>query len=318
MDKKILDVHIEAFSYGLEPLLKNIYFSVKAGEHVSILGTSGSGKTTILHLIYGLLTLGNGTIFYKNEKVLGPEERLIPGAPYMKLVSQESDLMPYSTVSENIAANIPAEFYAEIPTRVNQLLKLIELEQFKETKVKTLSGGQKQRVALAKALVMNPKILLLDEAFSNIDSIKKNSLRRTLFTYLKEKNISCISATHDSEEALAFSDKIIIIHKGTTAIKGTPESVYNTINSEEIAGLFGEYNVFPASADLPKEYPYIIYPHQLQIVSKDSGTLTVTVKANYFKGSHYLIEGIWKNRSVFFHHSQKLDVHSTQYLKYLS
>lgn len=317
-NKKILDVHIEEFSYGLELLLNNIVFSVKAGEHVSILGESGSGKTTILHLIYGLLTLNKGTILYKDEKVLGPKERLIPGAPYMKLVSQESDLMPYATVSENIATNIPAENYTEIPERLNQLLKLIELEHFKESKVKTLSGGQKQRVALAKALVMKPKILLLDEAFSNIDSVRKNNLRRTLFDYLKENNIACISATHDSEEALAFSDKIIIIHKGTTAIEGTPEFVYNTAKPKEIAGFFGEYTVFPSSTSISKEYPAIVYPHQLQVGAKNLGVLTVTVKANYFKGSHYLIEGIWENQSVFFHHSQKLDINSKQYLQYIN
>lgn len=317
MEKKILDVRIEEFYYDLKPLLNHVIFSVKAGEHISILGKSGSGKTTILHLIYGLLTLDKGAVFYNNKKVLGPDERLIPGSPYMKLVSQESDLMPYATVSENIASFIPAENFADIPNRVIQLLKLIDLEHFKESKVKTLSGGQKQRVALAKALAMEPEILLLDEAFSNIDSVKKNNLRRKLFGYLKERNISCISATHDSEEALAFSDKIIIIHKGTIAIKGTPEFVYGSIKSEEIAGLFGEFSFFPPSTNGMKKLPPVIYPHQLRVAPEQQDSIMVIIKANYFKGSHYLIEGMWENRPVFFHHSHKLAIASQQFLEYI-
>lgn len=317
MDRKLLEVNIESFSYELVPLLEDIVFSVRSGEHVSILGESGSGKTTVLHLIYGLLALSEGAIHYNNEKVLGPEDRLIPGAPYMKLVSQESDLSPYATVSENIASFIPAENFSKIPKRVAQLLQLTGMEDFEHSKVKILSGGQKQRVALAKALAMEPDILLLDEAFSNIDSVKKNNLRRKLFGYLKERNISCISATHDSEEALAFSDKIIIIHKGTIAIKGTPEFVYGSIKSEEIAGLFGEFSFFPPSTNGMKKLPPVIYPHQLRVAPEQQDSIMVIIKANYFKGSHYLIEGMWENRPVFFHHSHKLAIASQQFLEYI-
>lgn len=313
----ILKVDIDSFSYSEETILKNIQLTLKPGEHLSILGESGCGKSTLLHLVYGLLHLNKGEIFYGKRKLLGPRYSLIPGEPFMKLVAQEFDIMPFTTVAENLRSHLSGLEEENDAQRIEELLKVVEMEDFKNTLVKNLSGGQKQRVALAKALAREPEILLLDEPFSNIDSFRKNRLRRKLFTHLKEKNISCITATHDSDEALAFSDQIVMLKNGTVEMYGNAEEIYNNVSDEYQAGFFDDVNLLSkhlfTSEDTSEEI--VVFPHELQI-TKDETNLKVRVEKCYFKGNHYLIQSIWEGKEVFFEHSVKLDINSTFWLKY--
>lgn len=313
----ILKVDIDSFSYSEKTILKNIHLILKPGEHLSILGESGCGKSTLLHLIYGLLHLNNGEIFYGKNKLLGPKHALIPGEPFMKLVAQEFNIMPFTTVAENLGSHLTRLDEEKDENRIDELLEVVEMESFKNTLVKNLSGGQKQRVALAKALANEPEILLLDEPFSNIDSFRKNKLRRKLFNHLKDKNISCITATHDSEEALAFSDKIVMLKNGTMEMYGTAEEVYNNVSDEYQAGFFDEVNLLPkylfTSEDTFEEM--VVFPHELQ-VSKGKTKLKIEVEKCYFKGDHYLIQSIWNGKEVFFEHHTKLDTKSVFWLKY--
>src|SRR5690554_6808644 len=131
----MLNVEIDSFSYTDETILKDIYFTLKPGEHLSILGESGCGKSTLLHLVYGLLHLENGSIFYNDEKLLGPNSKLIPGEPFMKLVAQEFNIMPFSTVAENLASHLSGLDAKKDYKRVDGLLKVVELEPFKNTLV---------------------------------------------------------------------------------------------------------------------------------------------------------------------------------------
>lgn len=311
----MLKVDLRSFSYDEENLLKDIQFTIHPGEHLSILGESGSGKSTLLHLVYGLLHLENGTIFYNGKKLLGPTKALIPGESFMKLVAQEFNIMPFTTVAENLGTYLSRQDEAKDESRINELLEIVELESFKYTLVKNLSGGQKQRVALAKALANAPEILLLDEPFSNIDTFRKNKLRRKIFSYLKKNDIACISATHDSEEALAFSDKIIMLKDGTIALSGTPESIYHHVSTPYEAGFFGEANFLPMElfSDEKTTADEIFFPHQLKILEKvPSGNFPDTpvaiVKNNYFKGSHYLIEANFNEQIIFFNNAEPLKI----------
>lgn len=312
----MLKVDIDSFSYSEKTILKNIHLALKPGEHLSILGESGCGKSTLLHLIYGLLHLENGEISYKKRKLLGPTYSLIPGEPFMKLVAQEFDIMPFTTVAENLGSHLSGLEQEVDNQRIEELLQVVEMEDFKNTLVKNLSGGQKQRVALAKALAKEPEILLLDEPFSNIDSFRKNKLRRKLFNHLKLKNISCITATHDSDEALAFSDKIVMLKNGTVEMYGTAEEIYNEVSDEYQAGFFDEVNLLPKklfkAEDTLEEI--VIFPHEL-LIAKEDTKLKVRVEKSYFKGDHYLIQGIWKEKEVFFEHSAKLDTGSIFWLE---
>jgi len=299
----MLQVDISSFSYSEKKILENIQFTLAHGQQISLLGESGSGKTTLLHIIYGLLHLEKGTCSFNNKKLMGPTHNLIPGEPFMKLVSQELDLMPFSTVSENIGTHLSRQNLMKDKKRTKELLEIVGLAGFEKRMVKTLSGGQKQRVMLTKALAKEPKVLLLDEPFSNIDVLRKNDLRRNLFGYLKEKYISCICATHDSEEALAFSDNIILLRDGNVEASGDPHKIYNNKENHYVANFFGDANILPSelfSEKSPSE-KIILYPHQLKITEEENGLLVKVIKS-YYRGKDYLIHCKWKRQDIFFEH----------------
>jgi len=313
-----LKVEIDSFSYSDQNILSNIHFHLLPGEHLSILGESGCGKSTLLHLIYGLLHLDHGQIHADGIKLLGPTSRLIPGEPFMKLVAQEFNIMPFSTVSENLRSHLSGMDEMGDFQRIDQLLEVVELEPHRDTLVKNLSGGQKQRVALAKALAKEPEILLLDEPFSNIDSFRKNKLRRRLFNYLKEKNICCITATHDSEEALAFSDYILMLKNGTTEMLGTPEEVYKSVSDKYQAGFFDDANFLAKNliSDQISSEEIIVFPHQLK-VSTLKTPLPVQIVNAYFKGTHYLLQGTFQNQHIFFRNPERIEIGSDVFLEYV-
>ena len=300
----MLSVQISTFSYAEKEILKDISFELKAGEHLAILGESGSGKSTLLHIIYGLLHLEQGTLSWMQKKLLGPSHNLIPGEPFIKMVTQEYNVMPYTTVAENIAAHLSRLDMEKDEQRVEQLLGVVDMVAFKTTLVKNLSGGQKQRVALAKALANKPELLLLDEPFSSIDTFRKSRLRRNLFAYLKEQGISCITATHDSEEALSFSDKLLILKQSRMAAFGPTEKVYGDISTVYEAAFFGETSIIPSGVFSSEEI--VVMPHQLKANSLPT-QLTVNVANAYFYGTHYLIQAFQNEMPFYFNHPTKLD-----------
>lgn len=293
----MLQVKNLTFAYQKTPVLKAISFKVKQGEHLAVIGESGSGKSTLLNLVFGEYDVNEGHIFWKDTEILGPKHNLVVGYEFMKYVSQEFDLMPFITVAENIGKHLSNFFPEEKKKRTEELLHLVELTEFADVKVKTLSGGQKQRVALARAIAKQPEIILLDEPFSHIDNFQKQSLRRNVFKYLKDKNITCIVATHDKEDVLGFADRMIVLNNNQIAVNDSPEHLYQNPKTPLIASFFGEFNVIDG---------HIIYSHQLKIV--ENSNLRATVKKSYFKGNYYLIEGNMKGEKVFFEHHSKLEI----------
>ncbi|WP_159018650.1 ABC transporter ATP-binding protein [Algibacter sp. L3A6] len=293
----MLQVNNISFSYQKTEILKNISFSVKAGEQLSIIGESGSGKSTLLKLLYGEFDLNSGRLFWRDTEILGPKYNLVVGYDFMKYVAQEFDLMPFTSVAENIGSFLSNFYPEEKQERIKELLEVVELTAFAKVKVKTLSGGQKQRVALARALAKEPEIMLLDEPFSHIDNFKKQSLRRNVFKYLKLKNISCVVATHDKEDVLGFADRMLILNNHEVEEEGAPEDLFKNPKTPLIASFFGEFNVIDNK---------IIYAHQLEVVEDTS--LKVRVKRTYFKGHYYLIEADLNGELVFFEHKKPLNV----------
>ena len=284
----MLQVKNISFGYLKKTVLQNISFQAIPGDHVSIIGESGSGKSTLLKLLYGELDANEGQIIWKNSEILGPKHNLVVGYDFMKYVSQEFDLMPFISVAENIGKHLSNFYPEEKQTRIKELLEVVELTQFANTKVKLLSGGQKQRVALARALAKEPEILLLDEPFSHIDNFKKQSLRRNLFNYLKSNNIACIVASHDKEDVLPYSDRMIVLDNAKIVANNTPEYLFNHPETPLVASFFGEFNVIDGK---------IVYAHQLKVVEKSN--LKATVKQCYFKGHYYLIEAEFNGTTIF-------------------
>lgn len=300
----MLQIKNLSFSYQTTPILKAISFEIKQGENLAIIGESGSGKSTLLNLIYGEFDLIKGQIFWKDTEILGPKYNLVVGYPFMKYVSQEFDLMPFITVAENIGKHLSNFFPEEKKARTAELLEVVELTEFANVKVKTLSGGQKQRVALARALAREPEIILLDEPFSHIDNFQKQSLRRRVFKYLKDNNITCIVATHDREDVLGFADRMIVLNNHQIAVNDSPEVLYNNPKTPLIASFFGEFNVIKNK---------IIYAHQIKLTEKSN--LKATVIQSYFKGHYFLIEANLEAEKVFFQHHSTLEKNQTIYLK---
>ncbi len=285
----MLKVKNLTFQYDKIPVLQNISFNVDKGENIAIIGESGSGKSTLLKLLYGEYDLNKGQIFWNSEEILGPKYNLVVGYDFMKQVTQEFDLMPFTSVEENIGKHLSNFFPEEKKVRTAELIGVVQLTAFAKTKVKLLSGGQKQRVALARAIAKQPEIILLDEPFSHIDNFKKQSLRRNLFKYLKKHKISCVVATHDKDDVLGYADQMIVLDKATIAAKDTPEKLYNNPEAPLIASFFGEFNVINDE---------IIYAYQLKVVPESD--LKAIVKQCYFKGTHYLIESELNGEALFF------------------
>lgn len=305
----MLEIKNISFTYIEDPVIKDISFTIEKGQNIAVIGESGCGKSTLLKLIYGLYNLDNGEIFYYNQGIFGPKFNLIPGEDYIKYLAQDFDLMPYITVAENVGKFLSNIYMDEKNARVQELLAMVEMTEFANVKAKYLSGGQQQRVALARVLALEPEILLLDEPFSQIDSFRKNALRRNLFKYFKDKQITCIIATHDSTEALSFSDETMVLKNGKLIAKGTSRELYENPPNIYIASLFGEVNEMKMSnfVDLEdnEDEAIILYPHQLK-VNKD-GKLKAVVKQCYFKGSHYLVKAAFERRAIFFESKSELD-----------
>ena len=300
----MLQVKNLTFSYNKIKILDQINFSVNSGENLSIIGESGSGKTTLLKLLYGEYDLDDGSIFWKNQQILGPKYNLVVGYNFMKHVAQEFDLMPYISVEENIGKYLSNFFPEEKQKRTLELLEVVELTEFAKVKVKTLSGGQKQRVALARALAKEPEILLLDEPFSHIDNFKKQSLRRRVFKYLKDKQITCIVATHDKHDVLGFANRMIFLNDSKIEANDSPEHLFKNPKTPLVASFFDEFNTIKNK---------IVYAHQLRIVDKSN--LKVEVIKSYFKGTYYLIESKYEDDIVFFESSEELQEGITVFLK---
>lgn len=304
----MLEVNNISFGYDQKEVLQQISFQAKKGEYVAIIGESGCGKSTLLEVVYGLLHIEKGSIFWKGQKLLGPHFYLVPGEPFMKYLPQDFDLMPFTTVAENVGKFLPNRFPKEKLARTTELLEVVDMTSFADVKVKNLSGGQKQRVALAKVLAKEPELLLLDEPFSHIDNFRKNNLRRKLFSYLKEKNIGCLVATHDSTDALSFADKILVMKSGKILTEGTPEKLYHAPETKYIASFFGDVNEI-SCRDLgiknAERETLLLYPNQLKIVKKSD--IKIKIRSSFFKEGVYLIAAELNEQVVFVEHEKRLE-----------
>lgn len=305
----MLHVSSLSFSYNETPILNDLNFTVGRGENVAIMGGSGCGKSTLLKLIYGILQPKEGTLYWGENQILGPDYNLVPGEKYMKYLSQDYDLMPFTTVKENVSEFLSVFEPEHLEARTAELLETIEMTEFSETKVRYLSGGQQQRVALARVLAQEPELLLLDEPFGHIDNFKKISLRRNIFNYLKEKNISCIVASHDSGDVLAFADSLIVLKDATVLASGAPKDMYQNPPSPYISKLFGQANYIPIKALKPyasMDDAIVIYPQELKVAQKNG--LSLVVQRNYYQGTSYLIEGVTADEEkIYFEHPTPLE-----------
>ncbi|WP_114751323.1 ABC transporter ATP-binding protein [Pleomorphovibrio marinus] len=225
--------------------LDDFQISIEEGQILSIIGESGSGKSTLLRVIAGLEKKDEGEVWLDGEKVLGPDEKLVPGYAEIQLVHQQLNLYPNSTVEENIARPLLLFDKGYAGERLETLLSLFQLGSLKGRLPRQLSGGQQQKVAIARALSSEPKVLLMDEPFSNLDSIQKREILEELREIFSTLNVTVVWVTHDLFDAMAISDDLCVIKKGKPIQKGKIADLYAEPNSLYVASLFGPINEIP-------------------------------------------------------------------------
>ena len=234
-------------SFDNKIIINDLTLDIYDGEFVTILGPSGCGKTTALRVLAGLETLDSGDVYLSGKCITHvPAEKRNTNT-----VFQGYALFPHMTVFENIAfglrmQKLPA---AEIKTRVEDILQIVKLTDFRDRKPAQLSGGQQQRVAIARAVVNRPKVLLLDESLSALDYKLRKEMQNELKMLQRKLNITFIFVTHDQEEALTMSDRIIVMNNGNIEQIGTPREIYETPNNLFVAKFIGEINIFPATIE---------------------------------------------------------------------
>lgn len=239
--KTVVELQNIKKSFDDKTILNNINLSIYNGEFLTILGPSGCGKTTTLRLIAGFETADEGNIIINDKKV----NHIPPNKREVHTVFQSYALFPHMTVYNNVAFGlkmhkIPKE---EIKSKVMDVLKIVKLEDFADRKPHQLSGGQQQRVALARALVNKPLVLLLDEPLSALDATLRKDMQKELKQLQRALGITFILVTHDQEEALSMSDRVVVMNNGNIEQIGTPKNVYEEPNSVFVAEFVGDINI---------------------------------------------------------------------------
>lgn len=228
-------------SFGSVRALDSISITVEPGELFFLLGASGCGKTTLLRCIAGLETPTSGSILFGERDVT----KMPPHKREAAMVFQSYALWPHLTVSQNIAFGLEERKVpkAEIKRRVEEALEMVQLPGYGDRSIDQMSGGQQQRVSLARALVVKPKCLLLDEPLSNLDAQLRVEMRREIRRIVKENGLTAIYVTHDQEEALAMADRMAVLSRGKIGQVGPPEEIYRSPVSAYVAGFIGETNI---------------------------------------------------------------------------
>jgi spermidine/putrescine transport system ATP-binding protein len=286
--------------------VEDVNLEVKRGEFVTFLGPSGCGKTTTLRMIAGFEIPTEGQILLDGEDIskLPPYERPI------NTVFQRYALFPHLNIFDNIAFGLKLKKLpkAEIKKKVRRVLEMVDLEGFETRKVSTLSGGQQQRIAIARALVNEPEILLLDEPLGALDLKMRKEMQLELKSMHERLGITFIYVTHDQEEALTMSDKIVVMSEGRIQQIGTPEDIYNEPKNAFVADFIGDSNIFNGIMtgklkvrfcgaeftcldDVPDgtHIDAVVRPEDVIITSEDEGAIKGVVTSVIFKGVHYEI-----------------------------
>ncbi|AIR71052.1 sulfate ABC transporter ATP-binding protein [Dickeya fangzhongdai] len=239
-----IEVHNVNKQFGQFRALNQINLSIQSGELVALLGPSGCGKTTLLRIIAGLETPDSGSIVFHGEDVSGHDVR----DRHVGFVFQHYALFRHMTVFDNVAFGLRMKPKAirpskrDIESKVRELLNMVQLEWLADRYPEQLSGGQRQRIALARALIVEPRILLLDEPFGALDAKVRKELRRWLSRLHEEINLTSVFVTHDQEEAMEVADRIVLMNKGVIEQIGTPDEVYNRPATEFVYNFLGDSN----------------------------------------------------------------------------
>ena len=305
--KNILELKNITLSFDGEKILDDISLEISDKEFVTVLGPSGCGKTTTLRIIAGFLQPDSGNVFFDGEII----NSLPANKRNVNTIFQRYALFPHLNVYDNIAFGLKVKKVPkqEIKKRVSEMLKLVNLEGFEKRSISKLSGGQQQRVAIARAVINKPKILLLDEPLAALDLKLRKDMQTELKNIQKQLGITFIFVTHDQEEALSMSDKVVVMNEGKIQHIGTPKDVYNEPVNAFVADFIGESNIIDGimlddfkvkiegvelqcldkGFNVNEEVDVVIRPEDVDIVHPEKGLITGEVTSVTFLGVHYEI-----------------------------
>lgn len=294
-------------SFDDQIVLKGIDLDINENEFVTLLGPSGCGKTTLLRILGGFLEQNSGEVYFDGIEI----SQMPPHKREVNTVFQRYALFPHMNVYENIAFGLRIKKEADdiIDQKVKKMLRLVGLSGFENRSIEQLSGGQQQRIAIARALVNEPMVLLLDEPLGALDLKLRKEMQRELKSIQQDVGITFIYVTHDQEEALTMSDKIVVMNEGEIQQIGTPIDIYNEPENRFVANFIGDSNIIEGrmlddyqvyfdnqvfkcvdygfDKDVPVDI--VIRPEDLEIVDKHVGKLSGIVESIIFKGVHYEI-----------------------------
>ena len=307
MKKSIIDLKDISVSFDAEQILDNISLEIGDKEFVTLLGPSGCGKTTILRIIAGFLEADSGDVFFDGKKI----NSVPANKRNINTIFQRYALFPHLNVYDNIAFGLRVKKVPkdEIYERVHEMLKLVNLEGFEKRSISRLSGGQQQRVAIARAVINKPKVLLLDEPLAALDLKLRKDMQTELKNIQKQLGITFVFVTHDQEEALSMSDKVIVMNEGKIQQIGTPLDVYNEPVNAFVADFIGQSNIIAGvmrddfkvrgegvtlqcldkGFKVNEAVDVVNRPEDVDIVPAERGLITGEVTNVTFLGVHYEI-----------------------------
>ena len=305
MEKNIIDLKDITVAFDGETVLDNLSLTIKDGEFVTLLGSSGCGKTTTLRIIAGFIEPDAGSVFFDGV----PQNDIPPYKRPVNTIFQKYALFPNLNVYENVAFGLKVSKTPkdEIKKRVSEMLELVGLKGFEKKNIAYLSGGQQQRVAIARAVINRPKVLLLDEPLSALDAKLRKDMQNELKKIQRELGITFIFVTHDQEEALSMSDTVVVMNEGKIQQIGSPIDIYNEPQNAFVADFIGESNIIDGvmledykvkldgtvfeclDKGFGKNEPVdvVIRPEDVDIVERDKGMITGTITSVTFRGVHF-------------------------------
>ena len=308
MEQPLIDLIDISKSFDGDVVLDELNLSVKENTFVTLLGPSGCGKTTTLRIIGGFEKPDQGRVVCDGQDITN----LPPNKRQLNTVFQKYALFTHMTIAENIAFGLKIKNKSKsyIDDKIKYALKLVNLDGFENRSVTSLSGGQQQRIAIARAIVNEPRLLLLDEPLGALDLKLRQDMQYELIRLKNELGITFIYVTHDQEEALTMSDTIVVMNQGYIQQMGTPEQIYNEPENAFVADFIGESNIVPGTmiqdelveifgarfACVDKGFgrntpvDVVIRPEDMELVSPEQGTLTGVCTHLIFKGVHYEME----------------------------
>ena len=306
-NKSIVSLKDVFVSFDGEQVLDGLCLDIKAGEFITLLGPSGCGKTTTLRIIAGFLDPDMGEVFFEDSNIIG-----VPAYKrQVNTIFQRYALFPHLNVYENIAFGLRVKKLPEkeIRNKVTEMLSLVNLSGFEKRRIETLSGGQQQRVAIARAIANRPKVLLLDEPLAALDLKLRKDMQKELRQIQRQLGITFVFVTHDQEEALTMSDRVVVMDSGRIQQIGTPQDIYNEPENAFVADFIGESNIVDGvmikdfvaefsghrfecldkGFDEGEAVDVVVRPEDVDIVDPEKGMLTGTVTSVDFLGVHYEI-----------------------------